>query len=105
MSCNNYYAHGLHIQSEFVCPELPLDPRPDGSPDVTIHLLSPVSSISESLENRYYEVRPGVFRLAVPGVGQYLVEEVECPANSVPVGVRQTGMEGARNGQGKEAYA
>lgn len=74
MSCN-YYAHGLHIQSEFVCPELPLDPQPDGNPDVTIHLLSPVESISESLENRYYEVRPGVFRLAVPGVGQYLVEE------------------------------
>ena len=30
---------------------------------------------------------------------------VECPANSVPVGVRQTGMEGARNGQGQEAHA
>ena len=30
---------------------------------------------------------------------------VECPANSVPAGVRQTGMEGAKNGARKEAYS
>ncbi len=30
---------------------------------------------------------------------------VECPAKSVPVEMRQTGMEGAENGQGKEAHA
>ena len=29
---------------------------------------------------------------------------VACPANSVPVGVRQTGMEGAWNGQAQEAH-
>src|SRR4051794_4473306 len=29
---------------------------------------------------------------------------LECPANSVPVGVRQTGMEGAWNGEGPEAH-
>jgi hypothetical protein len=28
--------------------------------------------------------------------------ELVCPAKSVPVGVRQTGMEGAWNGQGTE---
>ena len=33
-----------------------------------------------------------------------LLVGMECPAKSVPVGVRQTGMEGARNGQGKEAH-
>jgi hypothetical protein len=30
---------------------------------------------------------------------------LECPANSVPDEMRQTGMEGAENGQGKEAHA
>ena len=30
---------------------------------------------------------------------------MECPANSVPVGVRQTGMEGAWNGKAQEAHA
>jgi hypothetical protein len=30
---------------------------------------------------------------------------LECPANSIPVGMRQTGMEGVWNGDGEEAYA
>jgi hypothetical protein len=30
---------------------------------------------------------------------------MECPANSVPVGMRQTGMEGAWNGEGEEAQS
>jgi hypothetical protein len=30
---------------------------------------------------------------------------VECPANSVPAGVRQTGMEGALNGTRKAAQS
>jgi hypothetical protein len=33
------------------------------------------------------------------------IEQVECPANSVPDEMRQTGMGGAWNGQGKEAHA
>jgi hypothetical protein len=33
------------------------------------------------------------------------LEKVECPANFVPVGMRQTGMRGAWNGTRKEAYA
>ena len=33
------------------------------------------------------------------------IHRLECPANSVPVGVRQTGMEGAWNGEGQEAHA
>jgi hypothetical protein len=40
-----------------------------------IRLLPPVESVSESLENGYFEVRPGIFRIAVAGVAQYLVEE------------------------------
>jgi hypothetical protein len=74
MSFNAYYAYGLHIQSEVSCPELPPNAHAPRHPDVTIRLLPPVSSISESLANGYYEVRPGLFRLAVPDVGQYLVE-------------------------------
>lgn len=72
---NDYYIYGLHVRSDVVCPELPPHPQPGGTPDVTVHLLSPIGSVSESLEHRYYEVRPEVFRLAVPGVAQYLVEE------------------------------
>jgi hypothetical protein len=75
MFLNAYWAYGLRIHAEIVCPELPVHPQPDGNPDVTIRLLSPVESITESLEQGYFEVRPGVFRLAVTGVAQYLVEE------------------------------
>jgi hypothetical protein len=75
MSLNAYWAYGLCIHAEIVCPELPPHPEPSGNPDVTIRLLSPVETISESLENGYYEVRPGVFRMAVSDVAQYLVEE------------------------------
>lgn len=75
MSNNAYNIYGLRIQTEIACPGLPFDPRPDGNPDVTIRLLPPVPAASESLENGYYEVRPGVFRLEIRGVGRYLVEE------------------------------
>lgn len=71
---NAYLAYGLHIDSDIACPELPAHPQPQGNPDVIIRLLPPVSDISQSLENGYYEVRPGILRLAVSGVGEYLVE-------------------------------
>jgi hypothetical protein len=74
MSVNAYWAYGLRIHAEIVCPELPPDPQPGGIPDVTIRLLPPVPGVSESLENGYYEVRPGIFRLAVSRVAQYVVE-------------------------------
>ncbi len=32
-------------------------------------------------------------------------DHLECPANFVPVGMRQTGMEGAWNGEAQEANA
>lgn len=37
-------------------------------------MLPPSSTVSEDLENGHFEVRPGLFRLAVPGVAQYRVE-------------------------------
>jgi hypothetical protein len=74
MSLNTYWAYGLRIDAEIVCPELPIHPGPSGNADVTIRLLAPIASVSESLEQRYFEVRPGVFRMAVPRVGHYLVE-------------------------------
>jgi hypothetical protein len=74
MSVNTYWAYGLRIDAEIECPELPIDPEPTGSPDVTIRLLPPVPTVADTLENGYYEVRPGIFRLAVPQVAQYRVE-------------------------------
>jgi hypothetical protein len=93
LSLHAYWAYGLRIHAEIVCPELPSPPESAGDPDVTIRLLPPVESVSESLENRCFEVRPGVFQLAVPGVGQYLVEEgnrisVEPVAGASPEAVR-----------------
>ena len=93
MSLNAYWAYGLRIHTDLVCPELPLHPQPDGEPDVTIRLLSPVSSAPESLENGYYEVRPGAFRMTIVGVGRYFVEDgnrisIEPVAGSSPGEVR-----------------
>jgi hypothetical protein len=75
MSLNQYWAYGLRIQADMDCPELPSVSGETGSPDVTIHLLPPAASALESLENGYYEVQPGIFRLVVPGVAMYRVEE------------------------------
>ena len=74
MSNNAYSVYGLRVHAEIACPELPFHPQPDGNPDVTIRLLPSLPSTSESLESGCYEVRPGVFRLVVKGVGRYLVE-------------------------------
>jgi hypothetical protein len=75
MRVNAYRAYGLRIHAEIDSPELQVDSRPDGNPDVIIRLEPAAPSISETLENGYYEVRPGAFRLAVTGVGRYLVED------------------------------
>jgi hypothetical protein len=75
MSLNAYWAYGLSIHADMVCPELPVNPQPAADPDVVVRLLAPVSTISDSLENGYFEVGPRIFRLAIPGVGQYRVEE------------------------------
>lgn len=75
MPSHDYYIYGLHVRSDVVCPELPPYEHTGGTPDVTVRLVPPIASVSESLENRYFEVRPGIFRLAVPGVAQYLVED------------------------------
>ncbi|MGD0546291.1 MAG: hypothetical protein ABR991_00500 [Terracidiphilus sp.] len=75
MSLTEYWAYGLHIHSELECPEL--TPYADGTDnaDVTIHLLPASPNALEFLENGEYEVQPGFFRLAVPGVAFYRVEE------------------------------
>jgi len=75
MPLNVYWAYGLRIHAELDCPELPPHSQKAGNPDVTVRLLPPVSGVLEPLEDGYYEVRPGTFRLAVPGVAQYRVEE------------------------------
>lgn len=70
-----YSAYGLRIHTEMVFPELRLHPQQQGTPDVTISLLPAVDGISATLANGYYEVRPNAFRMDIPGVGIYLVEE------------------------------
>ncbi len=75
MPLNTYWAYGLCIHAEIPCPELPPNPRPAEDADVTIQLLEPVPHIAETLENGDFEVRPEVFRLAVPGVANYRVEQ------------------------------
>jgi len=74
MHLNAYWAYGLRIHAEMDCPELPAHPQADGDPDVTIRILAPSAEAMETLQNGYYEVQPGVFRLAVPGVARYRVE-------------------------------
>lgn len=75
MSFNDYYNYGLHIRSEILCPELMPYTQPGESPEVTIRLLSNLPNVTESFENRYYEVRPRTFRMAVAGVAKYVVED------------------------------
>ena len=75
MPLNQYWAYGLRIQADMDCPELPSVSVEMGNPDVTIRLLPPAANALESLENGYYEVQPEVFRLAVPGVALYRVED------------------------------
>jgi len=75
MSLNGYWAYGLRIHADLECPELPALSVDSGTPDVTVHLLPPATDAPESLEDDFFEVRPGVVRLAVPEVAQYRVEE------------------------------
>jgi hypothetical protein len=72
---NEYWAYGLRIHSDLECPELPSLSVKTKNPDVMILLLPPDADALKTLENGDYEVQPGVFRLAVPGVGLYRVEE------------------------------
>lgn len=75
MPYNSYRAYGLRIDAEISCPELQPDTHPIGDPDVTVRLLPPVESIPENVNDSFYQVHPGVFRMAVPGVAQYVVEQ------------------------------
>jgi len=92
MSFNAYWAYGLSIHTDLVCPELPLHPHPVHDPDVTIILLQEAGELCP-LPDRCYEVQPGCFRLHVPGVARYRVEEgkriiIEPLANASPEKVR-----------------
>ena len=75
MILNRYWAYGLRMDADLECPELPCLPAGAGDADVTIRLLPASSEAPESLEDGYYEVQPGLFRMAAPGVAVYRVEE------------------------------
>jgi len=75
MPLNQYWAYGLRIQTDMECPELAPVSIETENPDVAIQLLPPAANALESLANGYYAVQPGIFRLVVPGVALYRVEE------------------------------
>lgn len=88
-----YWAYGLCFHSDVECPELPPHPDPNAEADVTIRLLAPVAMVEEKLEHGYFEVRPGLFQLAVTEVANYRVEEgrrivIEPVADVTPEKVR-----------------
>jgi hypothetical protein len=75
ISLTGYRAYGLSIHTELACPELSPLALGGEKPDVTIRLLQPAAATDEILANGHYEVRPGLFRLDVPGVARYRVED------------------------------
>ena len=92
MPLNAYWAYGLSIHTDLVCPELPRHPHPIHDPDVTIILL-PTAGALRPLPDRSYDVQPGYFRLDVPGVARYRAEEgkrifIEPLAHASPEKVR-----------------
>jgi hypothetical protein len=93
MSVNAYWAYGLSIHTDLVCPELPPHPHPAGDPDVTIRVLGREAAALRPLLDRRYDVQPGHFRLDVPGVARYSVEDgrhilIEPMADSTPEKIR-----------------
>lgn len=93
MSVNAYWAYGLSIHADLSCPELPPHPHPAGDPDVTIRVLSREATALRPLHDRRYEVQPGHFRLDVPGVARYSVEDgkhilIEPMADATPEKIR-----------------
>jgi hypothetical protein len=93
MSVNAYWAYGLSIHADLLCPELPPHPRPASDPDVTIRVFDRGASPLCPLSDRHYEVQPGHFRLDVPGVARYSVEDgkrivIEPLADSTPEKIR-----------------
>jgi len=75
MPLNAYWAYGLSIHTDLICPELPPHPLPVHDPDVTVTLLPEEAGTLRPLPDHSYEVEPGCFRLDVPGVARYRVEE------------------------------
>jgi len=93
MSVNAYWAYGLSIHADVLCPELPPHPHPANDPDVTIRVLDREATALCPLPDRRYEVQPGHFRLDVPGVARYSVEDgkrilIEPMAESTPEKIR-----------------
>ncbi len=75
MTYNAYRAYGLSIHAEFACLEMPAHPNPAQDADVTIRLLTDGQCTLGPLPDHHFAVSPGKFRLDVPGVARYSVEE------------------------------
>lgn len=93
MSVNAYWAYGLTIHADMLCPELPPHPHPASDPDVVIRVLDREATALCPLPDRHYQVQPGHFRLDVPGVARYSVEGgkrilIEPMADATPERIR-----------------
>lgn len=75
MALKGYLAYGLRIHTDLECPELRSHFIETENPDVTVQLLPASTEELDSLETSGYEVQPRVFRMHVPGVAQYRVED------------------------------
>jgi len=75
MPSSAYWAYGLAILADFDCPEFLPNPAGIEKPDVTIHLMPPSPESARTVGNNLYEVQTGNFRLTIPGVALYRVEE------------------------------
>jgi hypothetical protein len=89
MSLSAYQAYGLSIYTELVCPELLPHPDVIHDPDVTITLLPDEEAKPCLSPDHSYEVQPGCFRMEVPDVARYCVEDGQRiyiqPLGNVPI--------------------
>jgi hypothetical protein len=72
---NTYWAYGLQISSNIVCPELSAHPQSTGDPDVIFELLPCIENFTMLPPNGYFEVHDGCFSIVIPNVAQYLVAQ------------------------------
>jgi hypothetical protein len=75
MADNTYRAYGMTIRSNRACPELTPNLAWTGEPDVTIRWSSGAANRLTPLEGGGYVVQPGRFRLDVPRVARFSVED------------------------------
>lgn len=73
---HHYFAHGLHIASELVCPELVARPGNGCIPQVTIHFgQTPATLENPTKQSVLYQAKPGQFLLNLDQIARFWVQE------------------------------